>query len=170
VTLCSKIKRALLLIAVAVLWLCPPGWTETRQPLRIGLPEEPRTLNIWMASDANSNNILSQIYQPLYRREPKNMRLVPWLAAQMPEMEPDGVTYEVRLRHARWSDGSEFTSADVAFTCRVIKEFKIPRHYSRWKFVDRIETPDKHTVRFILKEPMAIFLTRSLTIPIVSEK
>ncbi len=169
-TLCTKINRALLLIAVSVLWLCPPGWAETRQPLRIGLGEEPRTLNIWMASDANSNNILSQIYQPLYRHAPGETEMVPWLAAGPPEMAADGVTYQVRLRPARWSDGSAFTAADVAFTCRLIKEFKIPRHYSRWKFVDRIEAVDDRTVRFILKEPMAIFLTRSLTIPIVSEK
>jgi len=76
----------------------------------------------------------------------------------------------VRLREARWSDGTELTSSDVAFTAELIKEFRIPRHYSRWRFVTRIETPDKRTVRFFLKKPKAIFRTRSLTIPIVQQK
>jgi ABC-type transport system substrate-binding protein len=143
---------------------------DTGMPLRIGLAEEPRTLNVWLASDANSNHILSQIYQPLYLREPDRLEMVPWLAAAPPEYDPKTVSYRVRLREASWSDGSAFTSRDVAFTCRVIKEFKIPRHYSRWRFVDRIETPDERTVEFFLEKPMAIFVTRSLTIPIVSEK
>jgi ABC-type transport system substrate-binding protein len=170
VTVSSRTRAALLLLSAAVLVFSPAAWAESRHPLKIGLGEEPRTLNVWMASDANSNNILSQIYQPLYRYAPAETEMVPWLAAGPPEMEADGVTYQVRLRPARWSDGSAFTAADVAFTCRLIKEFKIPRHYSRWKFVDRIDAVDDRTVRFVLKEPMAIFLTRSLTIPIVSEK
>ena len=166
-------RGKLLFCALAALVLAIPSAASPAGdalPLRIGLAEEPRTLNVWLASDANSNNILSQIYQPLYRREPDRLEMTPWLAAGPPEYDADTVSYLVRLREANWSDGSAFTSRDVAFTCRLIKEFKIPRHYSRWRFIERIETPDKRTVRFFLKKPMAIFVTRSLTIPIVSEK
>ncbi len=167
----SPVRAAIRALAVAVvLTLSCTASAAAAKPLRIGLAEEPRTLNIWLASDTNSSHILSQIYQPLYRREPDRLEMVPWLAAGPPEYDPSTVSYRVRLRRARWADGSAFTSRDVAFTCRLIQEFKIPRHYSRWKFVKRIETPDAHTVLFVLKAPMAIFLTRSLTIPIVSEK
>jgi len=138
--------------------------------LRLGLSEEPRTLNIWLASDANSKKILSKIYQPLYQHHPETLELIPWLASDMPEYDEASVSYTVRLREVRWSDGTELTSSDVAFTAGLIKEFRIPRHYSRWKFVSRIETPDKRTVQFFLKRPKAIFRTRSLTIPIVQEK
>ena len=155
---------------IVVLVLAGPAAVSAAAPLCIGLAEEPRTLNVWLASDANSNNILSQIYQPLYLREPDRLDMVPWLASAPPEYDPATLSYRVRLRPAKWSDGSSFTSRDVAFTCRLIKEFKIPRHYSRWKFVKRIETPDDRTVVFVLEEPMAIFVNRSLTIPIVSEK
>jgi len=52
--------------------------------LRVGMSEEPRTLNIWLASDANSRKILSKIYQPLYQHHPETLELIPWLAADLP--------------------------------------------------------------------------------------
>ncbi len=138
--------------------------------ITIGLLEEPKTLNVWLASDAWSGKVLSQIYQPLYIREPKDLKLVPWLAAEDPAPDADALTYTVKLRPSKWSDGSELTSEDVAFTGNLIKEFRIPRSVSNWEFIKRIETPDKHTIRFHLREPKAIFLSRTLTTPIVQKK
>ena len=138
--------------------------------LKIGLHEEPKTLNIWLASDANSKRILSLIYQPLYLRDPETLELIPWLAADPAEFHPETISYTVRLRPARWSDGSEVTSKDVAFTGNLIKEFKVPRHYSVWKFIKKVGTPDKHTAIFYLTEPKAIFQDRILTTRIVQKK
>jgi peptide/nickel transport system substrate-binding protein len=144
---------------------------QQRHPfLKIGLHEEPKTLNIWLASDANSKRILSLIYQPLYLRDPDTFSLIPWLASDQPEFHPDTISYTVRLRPAKWSDGSEVTSEDVAFTASFIKAFKVPRHYSIWKFVTKIETPDKNTVTFYLSQPEAIFQDRTLTTLIVQKK
>ena len=56
------------------------------------------------------------------------------------------------------------------FTGNFVKEFNVPRYGSKWKFVEKIEALDKHTVRFTLKKPMAIFLTRTLATPIVQKK
>ncbi len=143
-----------------------------RQPsmekiLRVGLPEEPRTLNIWLASDANSRNVLRQIYQPLYEDDPATLDPVPWLAQALPEYDAQRLTYTIVLRKARWSDGRPLTSADVAFTARLIQEFKIPGLVSRWKDIDRIETPDAATIVFHLARPLATFLSRTLEAPIV---
>jgi peptide/nickel transport system substrate-binding protein len=138
--------------------------------LKIGLHEEPKTLNIWLASDANSKRILSLIYQPLYLRDPDTFALIPWLAADQPEFHPNTISYTVRLRPAKWSDGSEVTSEDVAFTGNLIKELKIPRYYSIWKFITKIETPDKNTLIFYLSRPKAIFQDRTLTTMIVQKK
>jgi ABC-type transport system substrate-binding protein len=137
--------------------------------IKIGILEEPRTLNIWLASDRWSLKVLGQIYHPLYMREPKNLKLIPWLALEDPVYDAANLSYTIKLRPAKWSDGSEFTSEDVAFTGNVIKEFKIPRHYSKWKFIKNIEILDKRTVRFFLDRPRAIFLTRTLTTPIVQK-
>ncbi len=138
--------------------------------LRIGIPEEPRTLNIWLASDANSSKVLGLIYQPLYRLEPREMTLVPWLAAGPPIFDAATKSYTVRLRDAKWSDGRPVTAADIAFTVELIQEFKIPRFHSNWLLVKQVTAVDARTVRFELKSNTPTFLTRSLTSPMVSEK
>jgi hypothetical protein len=108
--------------------------------IKIGLLEEPKTLNIWLASDRWSKKVLRGIYQPLYIREPNNLELIPWLAESKPLYDPESVSYIVRLRAAKWSDGSEFTAEDVVFTGNLIKDFKVPRNYSKWKFIKKILT------------------------------
>jgi len=138
--------------------------------LKIGLMDEPKTLNIWLARDKWSGRVLSLMYQRLYIRDPDTLELIPWLAEKDPVYDESTVSYTVKLRQAKWSDGSDFTSEDVAFTGRLIKEFKVPTFQARWKFVKRIETPDKHTAIFYLEKPMAVFTTRTLTSPIVQKK
>ena len=164
---------AISLLLFLGLLVCPSHWVSSahaKNLIKIGLLEEPKTLNVWLATDAWSNKVLSQIYQPLYISEPKNLKLTPWLAADDPVYDPKALTYTVKIRPAKWSDGSELTSEDVAFTGRLIKTLKVPRFLSNWEFVKKIETPDKHTIRFTLREPKAIFLSRTLTTPIVQKK
>ena len=144
--------------------------TSAGEVLKMGLLEEPKTLNIWRATDAWSRKVLRLLYQPLYIRDPKTLDLIPWLAAEQPVFDEEDLSYTVKLRSARWSDGSELTSEDVAFTGKFINEFKIPQYYSKWNFIKDIQTPDPHTVKFRLKEPQAIFVSRSLTTPIVQKK
>ncbi|MBN1102008.1 MAG: ABC transporter substrate-binding protein, partial [Deltaproteobacteria bacterium] len=138
--------------------------------IKIGVLEEPKTLNIWRASDTWSRRVLSKIYQPLFVREPKDLHLVPWLAAEAPVFDAATLSYTLRLRPARWSDGSELTAEDVAFTGEMIKEFKVPRNYSDWEFIKKIEVLDKHTIRFFLDKPKATFLSRTLTTQIVQKR
>jgi len=138
--------------------------------LKIGLPEEPRSLNLWLGTDANSRKILSLIYQPLYNRHPETLEIIPWLAAADPVFDREKLTYTVKLRTAKWSDGSAFTSEDVLFTKQLFFDFKIPRYYSKWKVIKKIEAPDVRTVVFHLEKPSAIFLSRVLTAPIVSKR
>jgi len=153
-------------------WIDPGHWASKAyadETIMIGVLEEPKTLNIWLASDAWSNKVLCQLYQPLYIREPKDLKLVPWLAADDPVYDPATLSYTVKIRPCKWSDGSELTSADVAFTGNLIKTFRVPRFLANWEFIKKIETPDKYTVRFFLREPKAVFLTRTLTTPIVQK-
>ncbi|MBW1786189.1 MAG: ABC transporter substrate-binding protein [Deltaproteobacteria bacterium] len=138
--------------------------------VKIGVLEEPRTLNIWLASDAWSTKVLNRVYHSLYIRHPETLKLIPWLAESPPAFDEAKLAYTIRLRDATWSDGSPLTAEDVAFTGNVIKEFKVPRFYSNWRFIKHIEILDRHTVRIVLEEPKAIFLSRTLTTPIVQKK
>ena len=165
--------KLICIFLVAVIWFFSSGLSTTQAKsrlLKIGLLQEPKTLNIWLAGDRWSRRVLSQMYQTLLIRDPDTLALIPWLAEQVPVLDEGTLSYTVKLRPAKWSDGSELTSEDVAFTARLIKEFKVPRYISKWRFISKIETPDKQTVRFYLKQPMAIFLTRSLLTPIVQKK
>ncbi len=165
-------KAFLLVTAMMLLLTIHVSSTNTlaANMLKVGLLLEPKTLNIWRAGDRWSLKVLGLIYQPLYIRSPDTLKLIPWLAADKPVFDAESLSYTVKIRPAKWSDGTELTSADVAFTGLFIKEFRVPRYLSKWKFIKKIETPDKHTVKFYLEKPKAIFLTRTLTTPIVQEK
>ncbi len=166
-------KKPLFLMAIAaILFGSTVGFGASKQVqyLKVGLSEEPKTLNIWLASDRWSLSVLSEIYQGLVTRDPETLNLIPWLAEKLPEYDSETLSYTVTLKNAKWSDGSELTAEDVAFTGTLIKEFKIPRHYDRWSFVKAIEVLGPKTIRFVLEEPMAVFLSRTLTTPIVSKK
>lgn len=166
-SVCRNCRRVgfTLFVALGLLFGCDQ--TQERSLLRIGLPDEPRTLNIWLSGDRNTANVLSQIYEPLYIRSPESLEFVPWLAADLPQSDALNRTYTVRLRKALWSDGIPLTSMDVAFTGRLVQEFQIPRYASKWRLVQSIETPDAATVVFHLKRSYATFMGGTLTVPIV---
>lgn len=162
------IFAALMGVFFSIFFSCQKN--ENKGLIKIGLPEEPKSFNIWLASDANSRKILAQIYQPLYLRDPVTLKIIPWLAKEDPVYNKKDLSYTVRLRDAKWSDGSDFTSQDVLFTKKMFFDFKMPRYYSKWKSIKKIDAVDDHTIVFYLKKPSAIFLSRVLTAPMVSKK
>lgn len=73
----------------------------------------------------------------------------------------DGRRYTFRLRpNVKWSDGREFTSADVAFS---IERLKVAHPRGRITFanVEAVETPDRLTAVIVLSKP-APFLISAL--------
>ena len=70
-------KRLVVFLLMVVLACLAGVACQTKKPeqqfLRIGLPEEPRSLNLWLGTDANSRKIISQIYQPLFIRHPDTL-------------------------------------------------------------------------------------------------
>lgn len=162
----------LIFAAVAVSLVLTPwlGSARAGSIIKVGILEEPKTLNIWKATDTWSRRVLSKVYQPLFRREPKDLKLVPWLAAEPPVYDAANLSYTLKLREAKWSDGTDLTAEDVVFTGETIREFKVPSEYSNWEFIKKIEAVDRRTVRFYLDQPRATFLTKTLTTDIVSKK
>ncbi len=140
------------------------------QLLKMGLMSEPKTLNPFLASDSWSREVLRHTQMSLYIYEPKDLSLIPWLAADQPVYGKDNLTATVKLRDALWSDGTPFTAEDVIFTAKVIEEFNIPRHRSRWEIVEKVEAVDPHTLRYTLKGPDASFDSSTLLSIIVQKK
>jgi peptide/nickel transport system substrate-binding protein len=104
------------------------------------------------------NNMIVLIYEPLLRYDPQG-NLVPWLAESF-SMSPDGKLWTFNLRKGvKWSNGDELTSDDVKFTFeRYISDAsKSPWSPLHRQTVDRIETPDKYTVKVFAKDPPYLF-------------
>ena len=104
-------------------------------------------------------------------RVAKDGKVIPDLAADLPEVSDGGATYTFRIRaNARWHDGAPVTSRDVAFTVRLLQDpdFDDPAMAEGWNGVT-VETPDVSTVVVRLRQPSAPFLARSATVGILPE-
>jgi len=140
------------------------------QDLRVGMQDEPKTLNPFKAGDVWSWNVIGWFYEPLFTREPLTKKIIPWIAEDFPVFE--GRTALVKMRRGiSWSDGTPLTAHDVEFTADVFLEFKVPRYYSDWEFIEKVEVLDNYTLRFYLKEECTpLFQTGTLMSLIVSKK
>ncbi len=105
-------------------------------------------------------HILNQTEEGLLGRNEK-FEVVPVLAKAMPET-PDNLTYIFRLREdVKFNDGTPFTSADMKYGYERLMD---PKYKATFGQVYRdniatIETPDKYTIKFTMKQPWPIFLS-----------
>jgi peptide/nickel transport system substrate-binding protein len=93
--------------------------------------------------------------------------------------QPNETTYVFKLRRGvRWHakppvNGRELTADDVRYSLERFMTVKGNSNAYMLKSVDRVETPDKHTVKITLREPFAWFLDMLATpvaIPIVARE
>ncbi|WP_148677161.1 ABC transporter substrate-binding protein [Staphylothermus hellenicus] len=98
----------------------------------------------WVATTGT----IGLIYETLYLYEPLNDTLIPWLAAEEPKWL-DNQTLQIKLRDAKWSDGTPVTSADVKFTFYELPQMLPSLYYSSMaNYTIDVETPDDFTVIF----------------------
>lgn len=137
-------------------------WTVPHE-LRYATGEDVSSLNPHLNSQVTLSYLSSLTMAWLVRYDERN-RPVPELAAAVPSranggISADGKTITYRLRRdARWSDGTPFTSADVAFTVDVVRNpANNESTHEGFDLIQRVETPDPHTVVFRLQRPHAGF-------------
>lgn len=136
------------------------GW-GTPNELRIGLVNDPSSLNPLFVTSQNAVD-MGQLYtETLVGLSPQN-RLVPLVAQRIPtrdngDISRDGLTITYHLRHdERFADGKPLTSADVAFTYRVILDPRNPVTAAEpYRQIAALDTPDPYTVRIRLRRPWA---------------
>ncbi len=127
-------------------------------------PQEPRTLLPHLDLLTLSREVQRLVFDGLLTLDDKGA-YVPRLAVEVPTVDNGGVSPDARVytfklrRGVTWQDGQPFTAADVEFTWKLITDAKIPVP-SRlvWADIQRVETPDPHTVRFHFAKPMLAFL------------
>ena len=134
---------------------------------------EPLTLNLTIASDAQSSGILSYLFEGLTETSWLTDQVEPALAESW-EHSDDGLTWTFHLRKdVTWHDGQGFTAHDVAFTFnRIIYNDDIPassRSAFTFRFPNKesgdwqeaqmtVTALDEYTVRIVLPVPFAPFL------------
>ncbi len=98
-----------------------------------------------IAGDASSHAIAGQLYLPLLKYD-KNLNLVGQLANSW-QISPDNKTIIFHLRpKLKWTDGKDFTSADCAFTLKLIQDKHTQSAYKAdYALVAGFETPDPLT-------------------------
>jgi peptide/nickel transport system substrate-binding protein len=149
----------------------PTGGTATPAPTSAvkkggtvieGGTVDPQSFNPLLATTGTTQIITGLLWEPLLDIDAKN-ELVPALAEAVPT-PTDAKTYTFKLRSGlKWSDGTPLTSADVAFTFKLIfdpayKEFSSFLRGQAEQLIASVDAPDPQTVTLVAKSPNAAFL------------
>jgi peptide/nickel transport system substrate-binding protein len=127
--------------------------------LRIGDTNDIDGFNPFKLVEVPSFEVMDLTYDLLVDFSPKDSSPVPGLADSW-EHSKDGLTWTFHLnKDATWQDGKPVTSEDVAYTFNRILKEKQGLFIDYVKQIDKIETPDKHTVVFTTKDPSVQMLS-----------
>ncbi|MFJ3325523.1 ABC transporter substrate-binding protein [Streptomyces griseus] len=132
----------------------------------VGIAYEPDSLSPLLGYGKDGN---SKIFDGLLALD-ADLQLKPALAAELPEVSADGLTYTYKLRQGvKFSDGKAFGAKDVVFTYRTILDEKT-NNASRTELdaVKDVTAKGEDTVVFTLKYPYAPFAQRTV-LPIAPE-
>lgn len=141
--------------------------------LVVGLPGDVVTADPALTSDGNTMYVANNVVQGLIGLKPGTIsELVPVLAAQMPDVSPDGLTYTFKLRTGiKFHDGTDFNAQAVKFNYE--RQQNLPKQlqdsydfyygnvFGGWGTASNlasIDTPDDSTVVFHLTKPQSNFL------------
>jgi peptide/nickel transport system substrate-binding protein len=162
--------RSMLAGLLAATLLALPGARAVAQVpnevLVVGQIAEPASLDPAVSTATNDFRILINLYEGLVRYKPGTLEVEPALAESWTVSE-DGLTYTFKLRQGvTFHDGTPFDAEAVKFNFdRMLDEnhpaadtgpFPLAFFFSA---VDKVEAVDPQTVRFVLKEPYAPFLS-----------
>jgi len=152
----------------AMLFIVLPG---TPQPGRaadstitISQGVDADTLNPIDTTITPTNNVVQHVFERLVDYGDKPGQYVGRLAIAWKRVSPTIEEYTLR-RNVKFSNGDPFTAADVKYSVEYIKDPKnVSKQTSYVREIDRVETPDPYTVRFISNSTRAI--APGLTYPI----
>lgn len=134
------------------------------------------TLNTTNEEDFTSFTAQNQVFEGLYTLDEKD-NFVPGVAAEMPEISDDHMTYTIKLKdNAKWSDGSKVTAHDFVYAWRRAVDPKTAPGYAAL-FKDSVlnateindgklaptelaaKAVDDHTLQIKLKKPVPYFIS-----------
>ncbi|MQB08029.1 peptide ABC transporter substrate-binding protein [Agrobacterium tumefaciens] len=150
-------KKYLSIAALALSAALLATTARAASDLYFGLSNEPAN----MAPEINVGTQARMVRFAIHRGL-MNYDVTGKLAAELAsdyEISPDGKQYTFRLRDAKFHDGSPVTSEDVKATFeKIIGPNSKATYKGELSIIDRIETPDAKTVRFVLKSTYSPFI------------
>jgi len=144
-------------LAFCLVWATSCSSKPDPNTLVMIIESSPTNLDPRVGLDAQSERIDDLIFDDLLTRD-EHLNVQPGLAERW-EI-PDPRTYVFHLHHdVKFHDGRPLTARDVKWTFDSLLQGKIRSTKSAvYRFVDRIDATDDHTVVFHLKEPFATLL------------
>jgi peptide/nickel transport system substrate-binding protein len=146
-------------LAAVLFTACGGGQSSRGEKVRlsIGITSDPDTLNPCASRDV-PGEWLSCVQYPTLLKRGQDASLKPY-AAESFSISPDGLEITFNLRKdLKWTDGTPFTSADVAYTKYLDGDLRISNNAGAFDMVTEVRTPDDHTVIFRLAKPSYMFL------------
>ncbi len=146
-----------LVLATACSAPAPPVPGPARDTLVFAASADATTLDPHNTTDTESDQIVMMVYETLIGFD-ADMRIVPRLAERW-DVAADGVTWTFHLRRGiRFHDGTPFNAEAVRRNfARVLDPEAKHKRLPLFSMVDRVETPDDHTVRIVTKYPFGAF-------------
>jgi len=153
--------KTLLLGAAASLAFAPAAFAERGSDgdVKIIYWQAPSIMNPFLSGGTKDVEAASMVIEPLARYNEAG-ELVPWLVTEIPTVENGGVSEDLTsitwniTPGLTWSDGTPFTSADVAFTYEYCTN---PEggcaQVTKFNGVSSVETPDDLTVVVTFEGP-----------------
>ncbi|WP_256760040.1 peptide ABC transporter substrate-binding protein [Cohnella sp. WQ 127256] len=153
--------------------------TGSKQELVMNYRADPPALDVSLADSAASFTILGAISEGLYRLD-KDSNPQPALAAEMPVISEDGLTYTIKLRDGLvWADGSPLTAKDFVYSYQrsldpatkanyafiltwlkggqAVQDAKTPEELKAANENLGVKALDETTLEIKLEQPMAFF-------------
>jgi peptide/nickel transport system substrate-binding protein len=138
------------------------GSEDEKTVFRIGSTNDIDGFNPFKIVEVPSYEVMDLTYDLLVDFSPKDSSPVPGLADSW-ETSEDGLTWTFHLNEdAKWHDGEDVTSEDVAYTFNRILDEEQGLYIDYVRQIDSIETPDEHTVVFKTKDPSVQMLSMAV--------
>ncbi|WP_126975787.1 peptide ABC transporter substrate-binding protein [Frigidibacter oleivorans] len=153
--------KTILLGAGATLALAPAALAERGADGHVNViySQAPSIMNPYLSSGTKDIEAASLVIEPLIRYD-ETGAMLPWLVEEVPTLENGGVsedlmtiTYKIKPG-LKWSDGTDFTAEDVAFTAEYCMH---PEggcaQLAKFEGVSSVEAVDPLTVKITFSEP-----------------
>lgn len=148
---------------------CSRPAKQEEDTLVVMLPRDAEQLDPRFVGDPYGLRVSRLIFASLVTIDPRTLEVVPDLAQTVTAISSTEFIVELR-EDLRFSDGSVLDAEDVVATFEGVVDRSLRSRYAHtYRRIADMQMPDRRTVRFLLQQPHATFLT-DLELPIVRKQ